>query len=491
MQNNEHFWAAFSQSEMTTIAQLKRLFECLEGDREFNTAVCANKITPEMSARLRRIKVFLDPAQFSFLWEIPQETAGYSACLSLGMEDKLLPEIKEKAEKYPLLLLWGRYLQAMRTYRCSCEAIQPDISQNPRLNAWRKRRMASAKSELGYYGMVISHPVWAFEVSEGCSVGCWFCSFATNKLKGVLDYSTQRDFFCDIVERCIALFGREAAGWALPYYRSEPHDNPDYLKYLQEFARLNGAVLCTSTAAGSDLTWARSLVDYYGNKALPWPRFSVLSTEMMEKIHEAFTPLELRDNQLLMQMREHPRQKVTGGRLFKDNGGLRAYGENENIRQITVPQGSIACASGFLVNLVNRTVELFSPCYASEKWPLGYRVFDRASFTDEADFTRIVTQIIRRKMFFTPAPANPLRFRDDLLYRETAGGFDLISPNQVHHFTPAQYCGSLGALIAAGKNTYHEISEELSTVPNINPLVVSIIIQRLFEEGFLDEVYGS
>ena len=44
--------------------------------------------------------------------------------------------------------------------------------------------------------------------------------------------------------------------------------------------------------------------------------------------------------------------------------------------------GTIACVSGFLFNMVERNVRLISPCNASERWPLGYRIYDEGTFTD-------------------------------------------------------------------------------------------------------------
>lgn len=489
MKNQENLWAVFTPAEVEKLAQLKRLMECLEGDHLFNSNLRKNKITSEISSRLRRIGVFLELKEIAFLWEIPDHASRYVDILFSG-EGGILPEIREQVNKYPLLMLWTRYIKRLKDFnRLSGDGIM-DIPGNPRLNAWRKRRIVAIKSELGHYEKIInSHPLLAFELSEGCSVGCWFCSFSSQKLKGYLNYSDKRDFFCNIVNSCIGLFGKEATGWALPYYRTEPHDNPDYLQYLQEFEGLTGAVLCTSTAVATDTPWVRTLLDYYHGTGLPWPRFSVLSKGIMEKIHEAFTPMELKDSELLMQMKEHKRKKVTGGRILKENSGLRGFESIEDIAQISVPQGTIACATGFLINLVNKTIELISPCYTSERWPFGYRVFDKAVFTDEKDFSQVVLDLIDRNMFKTPPQDKPLRFRDDLVYKETAEGFDLISPNQIHHFTSAQNCGPLTGFIAEGEFTYRNISEKL--VNGINPLVVSAIVQKLFEGGFLDEVYNN
>ena len=36
------------------------------------------------------------------------------------------------------------------------------------------------------------------------------------------------------------------------------------------------------------------------------------------------------------------------------------------------PIGTIECTCGYLVNMVDRTIRLITPCTVSERWPLGY-----------------------------------------------------------------------------------------------------------------------
>jgi radical SAM family RiPP maturation amino acid epimerase len=404
-------------------------------------------------------------------------------------EEQLDAGILEVVDRYPLLKLWGKYMQRASSYSHLFKWDNFPEPQNKKFAAWRKRRIAAAQSELGYLGYMISYPILAFELSDGCSVGCWFCSFATKKLKGILDYNTSRDYFRRIVQHCIDLFGKEQAGMALPYYRTEPHDNPNYIDFLKDFEELTGAVLCTSTAVGDDISWVRQLLDYYKRGPYPWPRLSVLSVDMMNKIHDAFSPGELLHAELLMQMRENPRPKVAGGRILKEIDGLRGKQDITDKRKLRVPQGTIACTSGFHINLVNRSIQLFSPCYTSKKWPYGYRVFDVSRYNDENDFPQVIQAMMERSMPLSPPLDKPLRFRDDIVYRPTEDGFDLLTPNQIHYFKGKEKYGPLGELIAAGDRTYAQVYEQLVKEHGINPIIIKTVVQRLFDGGFLDEVY--
>ena len=130
-------------------------------------------------------------------------------------------------------------------------------------------------------------------------------------------------------------------------------------------------MLGTATARAGE-SWVRDLIEFYSKGPVPWPRISVLSRGMMRRLHRAFTPMEMRDATLLMQQKDAGvlRAKVPGGRERM----LKQLVEADDLRKVDFenlpegfepPQGSIACISGFLVNMVNRTVKLISPCYTT------------------------------------------------------------------------------------------------------------------------------
>lgn len=277
---------------------------------------------------------------------------------------------------------------------------------------------------------------------------------------------------------------------ALLYYGTEPHDNPHYLDFMKDYDDLTGGPLCTSTAAGTDAEWIRELIAYYRQGTHPWPRLSVLSKKMLFKIHELYTPEELRDVELLMQMREHPRKKVAGGRILEEQEGLRGREAGQYLDGI-VPQGSIACVTGFLINMVKRTIQLVSPCYTSQKWPYGYRIFDERSFNTVEEFDTAIRELIDCNMPDAPFPEMIARFRDDLVYHSTEEGFDLVSPNQVHHVRGQEFYTPLGTLLSGNDLTYNQLYDVMMERYHINPMIVVAGVKKLFDAGFLDEVYVS
>jgi len=473
--------------EIPLILQIKRFMECYVGDSGFRKIVEKNPDDPALRDRLRRIGVEIDPNDLSLLWSSPEKIENFMNCLfqpsaDLSHEQDMVLDL----EGSPVANLWLQWLKANRFLINKREI--PKVIKNQRFHVWRARRVESSKSELGFFADYIDHPLFAFELSKGCSVGCWFCGFSAQKLSGIFEYTPEnRALWRDVVEAGFDLFG-EAAGVALCYWATEPSDNPNYLDFLKDYQEITGATLCTATASPiQDPDWLRSLISFYKEVALPWPRISVLSVSMLRSIHETYTPEELRDAGLLMQMKDAPRIKSKSGRILnseeKTLGGVEFSGDAPYI-----PQGSIACVSGFLVNMLDRTIKLISPCYASDRWPFGYRIFAEETFDNAVDYRATLERIIENNMVESITPDMQLVFRDDLKCILTSNGFTLLSPNNKHHIKGKKYHNLLGELISQGDKTYDNIFDILTTKgAPIFELIETLT--KLFNKGLLDETH--
>ena len=312
------------------------------------------------------------------------------------------------------------------------------------------------------------------------------------------------------------------AGHGMLYWSTEPHDNPHYVKLLGLWEESTGAMLCTATArAGVD--WVRELIDYYSTGPVPWPRISVLSRGMLRRLHAAFSPMELRDTQMLMQQKDveaHRTVEVSRTEEVPGEGerikvrarwrgaGHKVPGGREKMLQQLVgaddlrnvdfenrpegfepPQGSIACISGTLVNMVNRTVKLISPCYTTMQYPYGYRVFDEATFDDGPEgFEAALKRIIGRSMVVRPYPEMPMRWRDDLKVAPHPDGVTLLSPTTRRDFRRGELHVRTAELIGRGDLTYEQVFDALSDNPRIGPMVALSMLDALFRKGLLCEL---
>lgn len=477
----------FTQDELNKISQAKRFFECYDGYADFRESVNSGHFTDKQINRMKQIGIGFDLSEMSPLWENPDVIKDYLSHTD-GESQKNAQE-QTALNQYPLLDLWLRFvLRRKAQHRDVC--INRSLPTNSsRYEKWRNRRITSAESELGGFNHMIDHPALAFELTDGCSVQCWFCSFSAGKLIGVLDYEQNRSFFRDIVKSCTDILG-QAAGLALLYYASEPYDNPHYIDYMKDFADITGSDVCTSTAVCADKKWIDELIAFYTPKNLPWPRLSVLSEGMLGKIHDNHSPQQLLHVNMIMQMKSSERQKVSGGRIFEQKPDIRERGDTNRLPDF-VPQGTIACVSGFYINLVTRDIKLVSPCYTTEKWPLGYRVFDKASFDTAEDFQQTIIQMIDRNMPENPPEDMPLKLRDDLVIKTFDDGFDLSSPNQIHHFRNKKIFRSLSGLLTGLPITFGEALSALLESGEYSFFEAQAALNNLFHNGFLDETVYS
>lgn len=471
---------ARTPEERLAYAQVKRFAECLSGDPEFADRVRADTEDPWVRDYLGEIGVTVPPRDLEPLLRD-------DGCSGQPGQDVSAQPPAHDLARWPLAELWAAWVRDQADiWRQATAAAREAPVLEARFDAWRRRRVAQVKSELGSFGMIISHAVFCYELSRGCSAGCWFCAFAAKPLAGVFQYTPEnRRLFMDVARAGRNLLGN-MSNCALAYYGTEPSDNPHYVDFLRDLQETTGAILNTSTAKPeADPAWTRRLLEFYGHRFANSPRFSVLSTKALRQIHRTFSPQELRDTELLLQMRCTPMQKARSGRTLKANDSrLGGKARPDGV------QGSISCLSGFLVNMVDRSIRLVSPCQASERWPLGYRVYGEAGFEDAASYRRALEVLIAEHIPDSVTPRTRLAFRDDLCVTPTAGGIVLTSPRQEHTIDGAPWAASLGRHIAAGDRSLAEISQAMAA-DGVSPLAVAATVHQLFSQGLLDETHGG
>ncbi|MBT8340600.1 MAG: radical SAM family RiPP maturation amino acid epimerase [Desulfatitalea sp.] len=478
---------SFSEKDLCLIAQMKRFFECTEADRSFANALNDDSGKHDVRKRMRDIGIAFEPQALAPLWKQPDKASRYWDWVFDGKDTlKIDGDLEADLKTHPMLHLWAAWLRA-RTQMVNTNASDvPDTEMIRRFHAWRQRRIAATQSELGHYADQIDHPIFAFELSKGCSMSCAFCGFSSEKLSAVFDDTPEnRRLWSQIVRDGYAMFGDAACG-ALCYYATEPYDNAHYLDFIKDYKMITGAVVCTATAAPlHDPAWLRRLIRFYREGPDPWPRISVLSLPILRKIHDTYSPDELRDVTLLLQMKNAPRMKAKSGRT-------RHY-KNEHLGGLKIPkgaafipQGSIACVSGFLVNMVDKTIKLVSPCYASNQWPHGYREFAKTTFEDAKSYRAAIEKMVETHMPENPLPDSRLAFRDDLRFENQPNGFLLLSPNKKHHIGGHPVFKEIGAIVDKGTYSYRQVMESL--LKNDTSMVdIDLSLKMLYDKGLLDE----
>ena len=355
---------------------------------------------------------------------------------------------------------------------------------NPTLhnfNLWRLRQMVRTTSQLGHtraHGIV--HPISAFELSRGCSVGCWFCGVSAPRLDDVFPYTDHnRGLWRDMLAALRARVG-PAAWQGFCYWATDPIDNPDYEKFCCDFHDILGYFPQTTTALPlRDVARTRRLLALSEERGCMLNRFSIVTNKNLDGVHETFTAEELAFVELVMQNSKKTTSKALTGRAreralreaAKNDGrlddGLRLHDgglQLEGLRETGaagVDTSTVACISGFLTNMVDRTVKLVSPCPASDRWPLGYRVHAQGRFDTAEQFAELIAEMTSQDSMPAQVRAGDvLSLRPDLRCAPVEGGIEVTSPwlRQRFRGLGPEAMALLGAQVAEGRHTVADIA---------------------------------
>jgi len=346
-------------------------------------------------------------------------------------------------------------------------------------HAWRARQMARTTSQLGAakaHGIV--HPLAAFELSKGCSVGCWFCGISAPKLGDVFTYSdANRGLWRDICQVWREEIG-PAAEQAFLYWATDPMDNPDFEKFSCDFHELCGYFPQTTTAlALRDVDRTRRLLKLSEERGCLLNRFSLLTLKILDRVHQSFTAEELTFVELVMQIRKDTQSKAVAGRALEK---VLKKGD------VDYQTSTIACISGFLVNMVERTIRLISPCPASSRWPLGYQIFGEGTFETAEDFRRQLGRLTSEE--FMPRSVSSQRrvgLRSDLQWSTSERGLTLSSYylHQTFRGLDADRLEKLGRLLGERQWTAEQVALEVGG----DLATTFLILNQMLGVGVLDE----
>lgn len=354
----------------------------------------------------------------------------------------------------------------------------------PRFDQWRQRQIYRTNLENGTSLALNPHIPASYELSRGCSVGCWFCSSSPPALGDVFRYTRENAKLWREILEAVAEIAGAAARMTICYSGTDPLDNPDYERFIADFAAIHGELPFTSTALPvRDCARTRALIGISGPNRL---RFSVLSVGMLNKIHAAFTPEEL----LLVQIGLRNEGSIES-RFLHFAGRAR---ERLTTYRRHVPGDphvdTPSCESGFKFNLPDRVIRLSSPCAPDDRWPMGYRVYDEARFQDAPDVRRILAGMIARHMPPEIGHSTIVRFQRCLNFEPSDHGFNLTSPHLRQRFenTPVtSFLGQLGALVHSGRHTAGQLVDRLAVESAAPPESVNEVLNRWFRLGVLDD----
>ena len=361
------------------------------------------------------------------------------------------------------------------------------VPKHPAFRAWRKRQLNRCWSELGSRNSALIHVPISFELDLGCSVGCPFCGVMAGRLQKVCPHDKENTALWRGILACAKEIIGDAAGEGTCYYATEPLDNPDYEKFTDDFFEILGHVpQLTSAASMRKPERTRAYLADALKKERRVHRFSVLSLEVLHKIFETFTLEELLCVELLPQFTAAPVNRFARAGRAREHADDHTEAEEGN---------TIACISGFIVNMAERSLRLITPCGSSEAHPTGEILVAKEYFSDLADFKCLLISMIDRYMA-TELPKNhPLHLRPGISFKETDEGIAFFRPNRIRlkfqgadDLPPELYHEVLKKLQTGGKTSY-DIAEELMEERDAFPAHVFFILKKFELAGLFLEAY--
>jgi radical SAM family RiPP maturation amino acid epimerase len=396
---------------------------------------------------------------------LSEETARYYS---------LPPEKRASAPPPADAVLLNTYFEEKHAHR---QRILERAAQCPheRFRAWHSRQRSRCEAELGHQtNSAFTHLPFVLELSRGCSVGCSFCAFSSEKLSAVFRAEKEHlRLFADIVDRALSLFG-DAARDAVLYYATEPLDNPDYPLFAEAFAAKMGRVPIMTTAVPlRDVQKTRAMISMNTGNDPAVHRFSVLSLEELRRIENVFSPEELLYVELLPRYAQAPAGLVHAGR-----------GRDTSLDDsLFNTQGTVSCISGFIVNLAERTVRLSTPCRATNQHPDGALEKELGHF-ETADEMETLMLNCMQQMDVSPDPKRAVMIAPFLRFRP--GPPCALENEGISRFLPEE--GSPAARILSLLSLKSHTGAALIALLNaegVRPLETQIALQALYQRGLL------
>lgn len=475
-----------------SIGQAKRVLEWWGSSASFREIV---QNDPERARREYPIDV--DPELIRPLWD--------AFCA--------IETAKAKLPTHPVVQQYREWVNSKSSWRGE---IKEECSPSePRFRAWRQRQISRNALENGGYDDYIIHTPVAIELTDGCSVGCWFCGVGATKVGQSWRYTGENAALWRGVLSVLSKRIGPAVKWGFCYWATDPLDNPDYEQFAGDFCDITGMFPQTTTAQGhKDPERMRKLLTLSESRGCRVNRFSVLTEPLLRKIHATYTADELVNVEIVSQMQGSTTPKSDAGAFRTLAKEKSQYADRERKKletvvetqkkiaaatdrelNVTVPiqPGTIACVSGFLFNMVKRTVKLISPCRASDRWPLGYIVFEEATFTDAEDLDRIIEEMVASHMPLTINEDDPMRLHPGLAYQQVDEGFHVVTPLNALAFLRrdmAPYLQSVGEQLVSGGKTAAEIALRAHFehgVPEVNTIGT---LTLMFDKGVLVDAQG-
>ena len=456
-----------SDEYLRELGNTKRFAEILQLYPRFGEALRENP-----RSAVAEFGLEADPEELRLLWD----TDAVRTLRNDHASGRPLPDIPLPLRRFSAFL--KEKIAFSREWMSTSHPVDPSMA------AWRKRQIARTNSELGpAKGQSLVHVPVAIELCVGCSVGCWFCSVSAERLSQKADYAEIKHLWQEALLAIHDVIG-DAARWGFCYWATDPLDNPDYEAFCCDFADVFGRFPQTTTAiAWKDMERTKALLKLSREKRCELNRFSILTIGILRTIYGEFSPEELLHVELLPLNKEAGIPKAFSGRARQRQPPNGHSTHDADIASTT------SCVSGFLLNMVDRTIRLITPCNASDRWPLGHWVIDQRVFADADDLRCQMNRMIAEHMPTHVKLEREVRFRSDLTWGvDSDGRTPQIQSRFINHdITSMPDLNQVAWEVSQRPGSAEDVALRLELEKNVPLENTLYLLNYLFQRGLLEE----
>ena len=456
-----------TRSELITIAHIKRFLECFSGDRKFREQALDSSIS---------------------LKELAEERGCY-----LQNIDSLRPVFDNKfyhfrelatIDTWPLTAIWDDFYKGMLSSMPYYLKAGDSAGEFKEFDIWRTKQISRTFIEVGPGARSIVHPPIAFELSDGCTVGCWFCGISADKFGGHFSLENGGDIFWrEILEATKSVLG-QGMSTGFCYWATEPLDHPEYDEFIKIYYDVVGTIPQTTTAIPlRNIELTKKVLKFWEKDRFVPNRFSVLTTPIMRRIHSKFTAEELLGVEMVMQGSESLGAKSIAGKARPDDNEGKEGAPQKKKRSDKMEEGTIACVTGFLVNLPKKTIRLVSPTKATEECPDGYYVFSERKFSSAEDLAITMREMILAEDDRISKGNEKISVGSNFWFESNGDKTSLRTDQSLYEM---EIFSVIGPMLQSGESTPNEILKNAISA-GYDPLLCIAIIRDLLNVGIIGD----